>query len=278
MSKKQEVNFSKRYPGINRLALYTTLIALLGVATLATVHYMGRKKARREVARLTAEIEKNNDAKHTYVMTASEFASNRILQRKLDSLANRNSELTNRAQEKYFTRINNRYNFGRFFTPNQIAKLNQIVMPYANKFPKTDSERHAFIRKNTPLKSKTTIPAFEKVITILNVPAEKFAPMDMIVSDGKLYMFNDPKQQKTFESYLMAIDAAFINSDKNEPNFAIREFAPMEPEHTTNKHEISALSNEIQANDFLISQTLAEYGRINDSLNTLINKYQQKLK
>ncbi len=277
MAKKNTVNFSK-YPGLNNIVLYTSIIAVLGLGALVTTHYMGRKKARREVARLTTEIRKNCDAQKTYISTAPEVAENKQLKRTLDSLDRRNTELFLTAQEKYFARIDSKYTLGRFLTPKQLAQLNKIVMPYANKISKSDTEWYRFIKDNTPLKSRTHIPTFEDVIRGLDIPAEKFAPMDMIIDGGYLYMFNDARQQKLFEAYLTEIDAAFSNKEENSPNFAIREIAPIQSEYMHNKREITKLDTRITGNDFLIAQTLAQYGRRKDSLNALLNKYQEKLK
>ena len=74
------------------------------------------------------------------------------------------------------------------------------------------------------------------------------------------------------------IDAAFANKDENEPNFAIREIAPIQSEYTHNKREIGKSKRDIEGNDFLIAQTLAHFNRINDSLNALVEKNKQKLK
>lgn len=277
MTKKKTINFSK-YPGLNNIALYASIIAVLGLGTLVTAHYMGRKKARREVARLTNEIRKNQESQKTYISTAPEFIENKKLKKTVDSLDRRNLELFLGAKEKYFARIDRRYTLGRFFTPNQIAKLNNIVMPYAKQIKKDDSQLYMFIKNNTPLKSRTTIPTMEDIIRNLDIPAEKFAPMDMVVDGGYLYMFNDARQQKLFEAYLTEIDAAFANKDENEPNFAIREIAPIQAEYMHNKREIGKLKREMEGNDFLIGQTLAQFGRVNDSLNALVEKNKQKLK
>ncbi|MBO4700507.1 MAG: hypothetical protein J5620_02020 [Alphaproteobacteria bacterium] len=277
MTKKSTINFSK-YPGLNNIALYASIIAVLGLGTLVTAHYMGRKKARREIERLNNEINKNKTAQNTYIATAPEFIKNKELKRTVDSLEKRNIELLLGAQEKYFARIDRRYTLGRFFTPNQIAKLNNIVMPYANKIKKDDSQWYMFIKNNTPLKSRTTIPTMEDIIRTLDIPPEKFAPMDMVIDGGYLYMFNDARQQKLFEAYLTDIDAAFANKDENEPNFAIREIAPIQSEYTHNKREIGKSKRDIEGNDFLIAQTLAHFNRINDSLNALVEKNKQKLK
>ena len=279
MVKKHTVNFSK-YPGLNNIALYSTIIAVLGLGTLVTAHYMGRKKARREVARLTGEIRQNTDAQKTYMATAREVAENKKLKHTFDSLDRRNMALFLDAQEKYFARIDRKYTLGRFFTQKQLAQLNRIVMPYANKISKTDTnaEWYRFIKNNTPLKSKTAIPTFEDLIRGLDIPPAEFAPMDMIIDGGYLYAFNDARQQKLFEAYLTEIDAAFSDTDKNEPNFAIREIAPIQSEYMHNKREMAILNKNIAGNEFLIAQTLAQYGRKNDSLTALLNKYQQKLK
>jgi hypothetical protein len=45
-----------------------------------------------------------------------------------------------------------------------------------------------------------------------------------------------------------------------------------------NKQEISDLNGKIQGNDFLIAQTIANFQHKRDSLNTLRDKYQAKLK
>ena len=277
MTKKHNINVSK-YKNLSNLALYATIIAVLGIGIISVSHYMGRKKARREITRLNNEIYKNRDAQHTYTTTAPEFIENKRLKKSLDSLDRRNAELFMNAQEKYFNRIDVKYPMGRFFTPAQISELNKIVMPYAGKISESDTDIYNFIKKKTPITGKMTISEFESVLHLLNIPSEKFAPMDMVVDNGFLFLFNDARQQKLFESYLEDLSRTFSEFDETRPNFEIPENAQIYDEYTNNMHKISKLNKKIEDNSFLIAQTLAQFGRKNDSLNALIAKYQEKLK
>lgn len=253
------------------LALCIAIIAVLGFGGFVVTHYLERKRARRAVAHLNGEIRKNQDAKFTYMVKAPEFEKNHKFKRTVDSLENRNNELFLGAQQKYFARIDRRYPMGAFFDATGIAELNKIIMPYVAQMDKSDPEWN-FIKQYTPIKPGTTIPTFERIISVLDIPAEKFAAMDMIIDAGYLYMFNDPHQQKTFEAYLRDIDMVFADEEKTEPNFKIREVARIKPEYTRNKNKIAELNADISINDSIIEKNLTDFDRAYDSLNALLAK------
>jgi len=275
MSKTE--HFSK-HPRLSNIALCTTIAAVLGLGGFVTTHYMGRKKTRREIARLTHEIYNNRDAQHTYVMTATEFAENRTMQKTMDSLNNYNTKMFNNAQEEYFARINKKYPMGRFMNSVQIAQLNRTVMPYINKTRQSNQEVYNSVRKIVPFNAKSTLSEFEYVLHSVDIPAEKFAPLDMVVNEGFLFGFNDARQENLFKEYLDEISRAFSEFNENEPNFDIPENAKIKDEYVRNQDNITELKNKIQGNNFLIAQTLAQYGRVNDSLNVLLEKNRQKLR
>ena len=274
---RKDFNMSKK-TNLSDLALYTTIAAVIGLGALITVHYMGRKKAVREIARLNAEIHNNEHDIHTYMVNAPEFAENRQIKKTLDSLKNRNVVMFSDAQEKYFNRIEKKYPLGRFMNNAQINRLNGIVLPYVRTTKTNDTNGYTLVKKLTPFSAWTTLAQFESVLHLLNIPPQKFAPLDMVVNDSFLVMFNDARQQKLFESYLEELSFTFSDFNENEPNFEIRENAEIRDEYTHNQGEIRTLESKIEQNNFLIGQTIAKFNRENDSLNALRAKYQSKLR
>ena len=272
----RKINHTKSIE-IRDLALCITIAAVLGMGGFTTTYYMERKKARHEVARLSGEIRSNRVAQHTYVATAPEFTENRTLQKTMDSLKNRNIKMFCDAQDKYNARIDKKYPIGRFMNANQIARLNRIIMPYLHR-QKLDNDTYILTRKITPLNSFSTLSEFQYVLQLANVPAEKFAPLDMIVNEGFLLGFNDASKEKLYESYLEELSRTYSDFNENEPNFDIPENALIRDEYMNNQHKISELNKKIESNNFLIAQTLARFGHINDSLNVLLEKNRQKLK
>lgn len=263
---------------LDNLVLCIAIIAIMGLGTLAIAHYTGRKKARHEIARLDNEIRKNRDARYMYIVQAPEFNENRNMQKKLDSLKERNTIMFNDAQDKYYERIEEKYQLGRFMGAAQIAQLNHVIMPYVKATRKTDIDAYNLVKKITPFTSKTTLSQFEYVLHLLDIPPQKFAPLDMIIDKGFLIMFNDAQQQKVHEAYLEELSHAFADFNENEPNFEIRENAEIRGEYINNQNKIRALESKIEQNNILIGQTIAKFGHERDSLNALRAKYQSKLK
>lgn len=277
MSKKHRVNFSK-FPWLNNCVTCGAIIFVLALGTAVVSHYMGRKQARREVARLRGEVRKKDDEIFTYTHRGAEFAENRQMKHAIDSLTTRNTELFQNAQELYFARTAANYSFGRFFTANQIAQLNQVIMPYVQKYPKYNQEWYSFIRDNTPLTGRTTIPTFELIVTELGITPDKFMPMGIIMDNGDIFMFNDSHRQELFESYLNETESAFSESDETEPNFDIPENREIHDEYIRNQNKIQELNKRISGNGFIIGNKLAQFSHQRDSLVSLIDKNQQKLR
>ena len=111
MNKKNNKKFPE-FLSLNNIALYTTIIAVLGLGVFATARCFERKKARHEIARLKGEIYKNRDARFTYLAKASEFAENKKMKQTVDSLRSCNDEMFTNVQQKYFKRIDRRYPLG----------------------------------------------------------------------------------------------------------------------------------------------------------------------
>lgn len=260
------------------IALYTTIAALIGVGALATAHYTGRKKAVREVTRLNSEILNKKSELNTYMVYAPECAENRQMKKTLDSLKNRNATIFGDAQNKYFNRIEKKYPLGKFMGAAKINRLNRVVMPYVQVAKKNDIDTYNLVKKLTPFTRLTTLAQFESVLHLLDVPPQKFAPLDMVIHDGCLIFFNDARQQKLFEDYLEERSHVFADFNENEPNFEIRENAEIRDEYMHNQGEIRALESKIEQNDFLIGQTVAKFYREKDSLGALRTKYQSKLR
>ena len=259
------------------IALYFTIVAVIGIGAAMLTPHMLRKKARREVARLSFEVQHNKDSLHTYLVQAPEFQENRQMKKNIDSLKGRNITMFLDAQEKYFERTEKKYPLGRFMNNGQLAQLNGVVMPYVSRVPKSDINVYNLLKKLTPFNARTTISEFESVLHLLNIPSEKFAPLDMVVDQGFLFMFNDRKQQAMLESYLEELSMAFSESDVNMPNFDIRENAAIRDEYMRNQDKIRNLEFRIEQNDFLIGQTIARFNQVDDSLNTLRDRYRAKL-
>ena len=277
MSKKHRINFAK-YPWLNNCVTLGAIILVLALGTAVVSHYMGRKQTRREIARLKGELRKKDDEIFTYTHSGAEFAENGQMKHAIDSLTTRNTELFQNAQELYFARIAANYSFDRFFTANQIRQLNQIIMPYVRKYPKYNQEWYSFIRDNTPLTGRTTIPTFELLVTELGITSDKFMPMGIVIDNGDIFMFNDSLRQELFESYLNETESAFSESDENEPNFDILENSEIYDEYTHNQNKIQELNTRISGNGFIIGNKLAQFGHQRDSLVSLIDKNQQKLR
>ncbi len=270
--------FFSKFPNLSNLALYTVILAVIGVGAATLSQPMIRKNTSRKIARLNTEIRNNDKALHTYMVNADEFKENKQMQKTLDSLRNRNVQIFCDAQNKYTERINKKYPMGRFMNATQIAQLNRTVMPYVRKDKITSQDTYNTVKKFTPFNSRSTLSQFQYVIQATNIPAEKFAPLDMIVHEGSLCFFNDARQQKLYESYLEELSHAYSDFNDNEPNFEISENAVMRDEYIRNKNNITELNNKIQSNGFLISQTIANFQHKRDSLNTLVEKLQAKLK
>lgn len=266
------------FPNLSNLALCITCIAVLGIGVAAIYPRVARKNARRKIVHISNEIRKNDDALHTYMVHADEFKENKKLKRTVDSLNNSNVKMFCDAQDRYVTRIDKKYPMGRFMTANQIALLNRTVMPYVYKLKKFDKDAHALACQHTPFTARSGLSDFQYVLHLTDIPAEKFAPLDMIVHEGFLCFFNDAHQQKLYESYLEELSHAYSDFNENEPNFDIQENAVIRDEYMQNKGKIAELNNEIMGNNFLISQTIANFQRKRDSLNILREKYQAKLK
>lgn len=277
MSKKHRTSFSK-FPWLNNCATYGVIILVLTLGTAVVSHYIGRKQTVREITRLKGELRKKDDEIFTYTHRSAEFAENRQMKHAIDSLTTRNTELFQTAQELYFARIAANYSFGRFFTANQIAQLNQVIMPYVQTYPKHNQEWYSFIRDNTPVTDLTTIPTFELIVTELGITADKFIPMGIIMDNGDIFMFNDSHRQELFESYLNETESAFSESDENEPNFDIPENHEIRDEYTRNQNKVQELNALISGNGFIIGNKLARFGYQRDSINALIEKNMQKLK
>lgn len=277
MSKKHRINFAK-YPWLNNCVTLGAIILVLALGTGVVSHYMGRKQTRREIAQLKGELRKKDDEIFTYTHSGAEFSENRRMQKDIDSLNARNTELFQTAQELYFARIAANYSFNRFFTANQIAQLNQVIMPYVQKYPKHNQEWYSFIRDNTPLTGRTTIPTFELIVTELGITPDKFMPMGIIMDNGDIFMFNDSLRQALFESYLQETEMAFSEMNENEPNFDILENSEIYDEYTHNQNKIQELNSRISGNGFIIGNKLAQFSHQRDSLVSLINANQQKLR
>ena len=129
-----------------------------------------------------------------------------------------------------------------------------------------------------PLTPGTTIPTFENIVRILDIPDISFEPLGMVMDGGYVYMFQNPTRQKMFESYVADIGNAFSKIDENEPNFKVREIAPIKAEYMRNKHEIAQLNAKIGKNNCIIAKTLAEFDTRQDSLDVLFMKNREKLK
>lgn len=270
--------FFSKFPNLSNLAFYTVILAVIGVGAGALSKPIIRKNARRKIARLNTEIRNNDKALHAYMVNADEFKENKQMKKTLDSLNNRNVQMFCDAQNKYNERIDKKYPMGRFMNATQIAQLNRTVMPYVRKDKVADQDTYNTVKKFTPFNSRSTLSQFQYVIQATNIPAEKFAPLDMIVHEGFLCFFNDAHQQKLYESYLEELSHTYSDFTDNEPNFDIPENAVIRDEYMRNKNTITELNNRIQSNGFLISQTIANFQHKRDSLNTLIEKYQEKLK
>ncbi len=270
--------FFSKFPNLSNLALYTVILAVIGIGAATLSQPMVRKNTSRKIARLNTEIRNNDKALHTYMVNADEFKENKQMQKTLDSLRNRNVQMFCYAQNKYTERINKKYPMGRFMNATQIAQLNRTVMPYVRKDKITSQDTYNTVKKFTPFNSRSTLSQFQYVIQATNIPAEKFAPLDMIVHEGFLCFFNDARQQKLYESYMEELSHAYSDFNDNEPNFEISENAVMRDEYIRNKNNITELNNKIQSNGFLISQTIANFQHKRDSLNTLVEKLQAKLK
>lgn len=276
MNKNRKI-FSN-FPNLSNVALCTTIIAILGIGALVMSPCIIRKNARHKIAHINNQIRKNDSALCAYMIHADQFQENTQMKKTLDSLNNHNIQMFYDAQDKYTTRIDKKYPMGHFMDANQIAQLNRTVMPYVYKLKKSDKDAYALARMHTPFTARSGLSEFQYVLHLTDIPAEKLAPLDMIVHEGFLYFFNDAHQQKLYESYLEELSHAYSDFNENEPNFDIQENAVIRDEYMKNKGKIAELNNEIMGNNFLISQTIANFQRKHDSLNILREKYQAKLK
>lgn len=259
MTKKNNSNFL-----IHNIALYSTIIAILGLGTAIIAHYNGRKKARSEIIRLKAELHKNEDERFTYMyrMPNNELAQNKKMRQTRDSLANINADMLSNALQEYFDKIDKQYTLGCFFTSQQITKMNKILNFVGPVF-----------------NAKTPLSEFQEILAESDITADKFFQFGVILDGGYIHMFQDPNRQKLFEAYLDANDAAFLaTNDTDMPNPAVVLDNVAHREFDNNKRKIDYLDNCIAGNCFIVGNTIAAFNLKSDSLRALLDKYQKKLR
>ena len=253
----RENSYAKRTNTLHVIMFGVGLGLILGGLT----NILASKNKSREKAKLENHISETQAQRCAYLINSPETYQINTDKRILDSLADANTVLFDVNSNKYFNGIDKKYTMGRFFNASEIAMINKTLEQYTN-----DTE----LASCMPLGAKTPIVQFEDIVRATGIAPSKLMPAGVEFDCGYIFRFRDAADQKLFESYLAEIDAAF-DEDEN-PNFDIREFAPMRAEYDANCAKMDSIQNDIHRNDSIRGAKLAEFDRTIDSLQNKLDK------
>lgn len=248
--------------------MHTVLFGVgLGLIFGMTTNIIIKSTKSRKENKLENLVSKTQENRFEYMLHSPETYNINRDKRVLDSLAAANQNLFDKSAEKYFEKIDKKYTMGRFFNASEIAQINKILTPYT-----ADTELASYM----PLGASTTIAGFEDIVRATGIAPAKLMPVGVEFDCGYIFRFRDAAKQKLFESYIDAIEAAFMADES--PNFEIREIAPIRAEYTANCAKMDSIWKDLCQNDSVRGAKLAEFDKRIDSLQVELNKIQPKSK
>jgi cell division protein FtsB len=258
---------------------YSHLPGLVSIFVLALVfggYFFDQRAIQRRIESEQKKLKQNESSKETYIANASEFNKNAKIQNTIDSLVERNDYLVGDAFDSYFEKLDKNYTLGKFLSADQIKKINTVISSHLHKASESNNIVYKYVKSYMPINQSTPLRIFEDIVDCMNITPIELMPYGVEFDNGAIFQFYKPAAQDLFYKYLDEYEAAY--SGDTEPNFGIKEIAPVHDEYVKNCEKISKLEHQIAYNDSIFNQNLAKFDATRDSLNRVIKNLKSRLK